>query len=120
MHKYIRVYYQKGTNLIRHLACKDTQFIGDEGVSEDGDVDIERVDFELHDVPEIVSADDIIKTLIVDSRGRATIDIEKAGQEMPNVRTRNHRPFLVGDNTRTVLRNEESRNVRLHEEEIRR
>lgn len=115
MNKYIRVYYQKGTNFIRHLACKDTQFVGDEGIAEDGDVDLERVEFELYDVPAIVSADDIIKTLIVDSRGRVTIDIEKAEREIPNVKTRNHRPFLVGDNSRTLLRNEASRNVKLRE-----
>lgn len=102
--KYVRLYYESGTNIIRHVACKNTPFGAEEGVSEDGDIDIDRVEYTLDDIPELTKASHLLRALSVDGQGRARIDIADARREIPNVQSRGHNPTLTAQNNHQRVR----------------
>jgi hypothetical protein len=94
--RYVRIYYVANTDVVRHVACKATPFRGNEGVVDD-DVDLDRSDYELIDVPKIISANEVLKCIEVIA-GRAVIALEKADAEMRDVKARGYRPSLVSKN----------------------
>lgn len=91
--KYVRVYFAAGTHNIRHVACKDSPFQGDEGIVVD-DVDIERADYEIDDVPGIINAAEVLLSLDVNPNGRVSINQARAERSMANVKARGYRPIM--------------------------
>lgn len=96
--KYVRVYFSAGTNTIKHVACKNTPFSAEEGISEDGDADLDRVEYALDDIPELTKASHLLRALSVDGQGRARINLADARREIPNVQARGHTPLLTAQN----------------------
>ena len=101
--KYAKVYFRAGTNTVLHCFVKDTPFGTDEGVIDD-DHDLDEVEFEFSDAPQVVPARELMRSLQVDGTGRARIDIALAREDMRNVSARGLNPEITPSNNDTRKR----------------